>query len=153
MPTPITPRFIETNLDAIATHEGRIVVILSEPGKLDPGARRVNKLMRGALLRFAESDAFSKMKEGDVADLAYPTGLAAEAVDVVHLPKSADVQDARKAGAGLEAQEAGMHPATNPQMPPTSNVSPTQRVTVSLVTFQRNRPSATSAPTDRTSEA
>lgn len=85
MSTPITPRFIETNLDAIATHKGRIVVILSEPGKLDPGARRVNKLMRGALLRFTESDAFEKMKEGDVAELAYPTGLAADAVQVLRL--------------------------------------------------------------------
>ena len=98
MPTPITPRFIETNLDAIATHEGRIVVILSEPGKLDPGARRVNKLMRGALLRFAESDAFSKMKEGDVADLAYPTGLAADAVQVLRLSKQAKGAALRKAG-------------------------------------------------------
>ncbi|MDA5094486.1 leucyl aminopeptidase [Aliiroseovarius sp. KMU-50] len=101
MATSITPRFIAIDLDAIATHTGRIVVLLAEPGKLDPGARRVNKLMRGALARFADSDAFEKMKEGEAIDLAYPTGLAAEAVQVLRLSKQAKGDAMRKAGATI----------------------------------------------------
>ncbi len=101
MATPITPRFIATDLDAIATHAGRIVVILSEPGKLDPGARRVNKLMRGALVRFADSKRFEKMKEGEAVELAFPTGLAAEAVQVLRLSKQAKGEATRKAGAAI----------------------------------------------------
>ncbi|KPN61907.1 leucyl aminopeptidase [Aliiroseovarius crassostreae] len=99
MATPITPRFIATDLDAIATHGGRIVVIVSEPGKLDPAARRVNKLMRGALARFASSERFEKMKEGEAAELAWPTGLAAEAVQVLRLSKRSKGNAMRKAGA------------------------------------------------------
>ncbi len=101
MATPITPRFVATDLDAIGTHEGRIVVILSEPGKLGPAARRVNKLMRGALLRFSNSDAFEKMKDGDATDLSYPTGLAAEAVQVIRLSKRAKGAEMRRAGAAI----------------------------------------------------
>lgn len=101
MATTIAPRFIATDIDAIAPHAGRIVVILSEPGKLDPGARRVNKLMRGALARFADSERFEKMKDGEAIDLAWPTGLAAEAVQVVRLSKQAKGDAMRKAGATI----------------------------------------------------
>ncbi|MCK0143488.1 leucyl aminopeptidase [Aliiroseovarius sp. F20344] len=98
MTSPILPSFTDINLDAIGTHSGRVVVVLSEPGKLHPAARRVNKLMRGALVRFAESDAFEKMKDGDTQDIAWPTGLQAEAVQVVRLSPRADDDVARKAG-------------------------------------------------------
>lgn len=98
MTAPILPSFTEINLDAIGTHKGRVTVVLSEPGKLHPAARRVNKLMRGALARFAESEAFEKMKDGDVQDLAWPVGMEAEAVQVLRLSQRADETTARKAG-------------------------------------------------------
>jgi len=110
MTTPTSIRFDEIDLDAIAAAEGRVAVFLPEDGKLDQAARRVNKLTRGALARFAESEAFSKMKPGEAKALAYPAGLAAEAVDVVRLDRRPSVEEARKAGAALaKAQgEAGM---------------------------------------------
>lgn len=98
MTTPILPVFTAVDLDAIGTHEGRVVVILSEPGKLHPGARRVNKLMRGALARFADSETFEKMKEGEAHELAFPTGMAAEAVQVVRLSPRAQAPKVRMAG-------------------------------------------------------
>ncbi|WP_371171006.1 leucyl aminopeptidase [Aliiroseovarius sp. 2305UL8-7] len=101
MTTPTMPEFSEVTLDDIGEHEGRVAVVLSEPGKLHPAARRVNKLMRGALLRFAESDAFDAMKDGDAHDLAYPTGMNAKAVQVVRLAPRADVTVARKAGGAI----------------------------------------------------
>ncbi|MGC9371174.1 MAG: leucyl aminopeptidase [Paracoccaceae bacterium] len=101
MTTPTSIRFDEIDLDAIAAAEGRVAVFLPEGGKLDQAARRVNKLTRGALARFAESEAFSKMKPGECKALAYPAGLAAEAVDVVRLDRRPSVEVARKAGAVL----------------------------------------------------
>ena len=39
--TPIT--FAETDIDRIAGHTGRIAVLIDSDGRLDAGARRVNK--------------------------------------------------------------------------------------------------------------
>ncbi len=101
MTTPVTPDFIATDLNAIAAFEGRVVVLMGDEGKLDQGARRVNKLMRGALARLAEAEEFGKMKEGEARDFAYPAGLAAEAVQAARLSRRAAVLDARKAGAAI----------------------------------------------------
>jgi hypothetical protein len=100
--TDLTPiRFSPTDIDKIAAHEGRIAVFVNPEGRLDAGARRVNKLMRGALARLVEGEAFAKMKPGQSVAMAYPAGLAAEAVDVVHLPRRISVKEARRAGASL----------------------------------------------------
>jgi leucyl aminopeptidase len=97
--TPIT--FHEINIEEIATAPGRVVIFADPEGKLDTGARRVNKLMRGAVLRLIESPQFEKLKAGDATTLAYPVGMAAEAVDVVRLPRNADQMQARRAGASI----------------------------------------------------
>ncbi|WP_299757740.1 leucyl aminopeptidase [uncultured Boseongicola sp.] len=93
----------ETSLDQIAEIEGRIVIFMPESGKLDQSARRVNRLMRGALERFAESTAFSKMKQGEATDLAFPTGMRADAVQVIRLDLTADPEAERRAGAAIGA--------------------------------------------------
>ena len=97
--TPIT--FAETDIDQIAGQAGRIAVTIDAEGRLSPGAKRVNKLTRGALVRLVESDKFQKLKEGTAISMGFPTGLAAEAVDVVRLERNAPVADARRAGAAL----------------------------------------------------
>jgi len=97
--TPIT--FAETDIDQIAGHAGRIAVTIDAEGRLSPGAKRVNKLTRGALLRLVESDKFQKLKESAAISMGFPTGLAAEAVDVLRLERNAPVADARRAGATL----------------------------------------------------
>jgi leucyl aminopeptidase len=93
----------ETSLEQIAEIEGRIVIFMPESGKLDQSARRVNRLMRGALERFAESTAFSKMKQGEATDLAFPTGMRADAVQVIRLDLTADPEAERRAGAAIGA--------------------------------------------------
>ena len=107
MTKPIIPAFKETSLDDIAAAPGRVVVLVPEDGRLDLGARRVNKLTRGALARFVASDAFTRLKPGEAADLAWPAGLAAEAVQVVRLERRRDALAARKAGAAIGAAAAG----------------------------------------------
>lgn len=101
MTTPIAISFSETDLDALAGAEGKLAVIVTPDGKLDQSARRVNRLTKGALVRLAESDAWDKAKIGDCVSLGFPTGLAAEALLVVKLPRRVSVEEARRAGAEL----------------------------------------------------
>lgn len=101
MTTPAPMRFIETDLEAIAEHKGHVAVVVPTTGRLDQGARRVNRLTKGALARFLESEDFEKMKSGSLKLLSYPTGLAAEAVVVIKLDRNAKPGAARKAGVAL----------------------------------------------------
>ncbi len=101
MTTPITIDFKATELDAITGFEGRVTLIVGAESKLDQAARRVNRLSKGAVARLVASDAFGKMKAGDAKDLAYPAGMAAEAVQIVKLERRCTVADARKAGAAI----------------------------------------------------
>lgn len=100
--TPLTPiSFAATDIDQIATQEGRVAIFVAPEGPLDAGARRVNKLTRGAVQRLMDGPKFAKSKAGDAFSLEFPVGMAAEAVDIVHLPRRTDVHEARKAGAAL----------------------------------------------------
>ncbi len=100
MTSPINARIEALDIDAIATAEGRVVVFCDD-GKLDTGARRVNKLTRGALQRMVASKAFDKLKPGEAVDLGWPTGMAADAVQVVRLGRRPSATEARKAGATI----------------------------------------------------
>ncbi|MFX0544653.1 leucyl aminopeptidase [Roseovarius sp. S1116L3] len=101
MTAPASTRIIETDFDMLAEAKGRIAVVIGKDGKLGAGARRINKLTRGALARMIESGALEDMKSGDVKTLAWPTGLKAEAVDVLCLERGAKEIEARKGGAAL----------------------------------------------------
>lgn len=101
MTTPISINFVESDIDAIATLTGKLAVLVSPDGKIDTLARRANRLAKGAIARFAESDAFAKLDNGTGIALAYPAGMDAEAVLVVKLPKRPSVTEARKAGASM----------------------------------------------------
>jgi leucyl aminopeptidase len=97
--TPI--RFEATDLDSIATATGRVAILVTPDGKLDPAARRANRLTKGAVARLVDSDRFTKAKSGQVISLALPVGMAAEALDVLVLDRKATPVAARKAGAVL----------------------------------------------------
>ena len=103
--TDLTPvSFSETDLEALAEHEGRIAVLVTPEGQLDPAGRRLNRLTKGSVARLVESEAWTKAEAGAVTTLAYPAGLKAEALDVVCLGKRNDMDPARKAGAKLGAR-------------------------------------------------
>ncbi|QHQ34916.1 leucyl aminopeptidase [Algicella marina] len=101
MTTPIAIQTVETDLEAIADTEGKVAVLMTAEGGMDPLARRVNRLTKGALQRFADSDTFADLGAGKVHALVAPAGLKAEAVLVLKLEKSVDVTTARAAGAAL----------------------------------------------------
>ena len=100
MGKPVTFDFSETDVDVLAGREGRIAVLVTQDGRMDIAARRINRLTKGALARLV-TERGEKAKPADVVSLAYPTGLAATAVDVVFLPRNADAATARKAGVAL----------------------------------------------------
>jgi len=106
MSQPLPINFQPVDLVALPGLTGRIAVLAvpaATPGAGLPGAgfRRLDRLTRGALSRALASEAFGKLKPGEALDLAFPAGLTAEAVVLVHLPKRADQAAARKAGATL----------------------------------------------------
>jgi leucyl aminopeptidase len=101
MTTPITVDFAETDLDALAEAEGKLAILVTPEGKLDPAGRRVNRLTKQAVARLVESDGWEKVKAGQGVALGFPAGLAAKSVMVVKLDRRPSVEDARRAGASL----------------------------------------------------
>lgn len=97
MVKPITFTFEDVNTDEISTFAGRVAVFVTSDGRLDIAARRVNRLCKGAIARLLETG----LKAGDARVLAYPAGMAAEAVDVICLEKRATQDEARAAGVKL----------------------------------------------------
>tara|TARA_R110002096_G_scaffold395346_3_gene590797 strand:+ start:2479 stop:3951 length:1473 start_codon:yes stop_codon:yes gene_type:complete len=103
MTTPLPIEFIPTDLEKLATYEGRIAILVAASAEKTPGgaAQRVNRLCRGALTRAIASDAFAALKPGEAMDLAFPAGMGAEAVQIVKCDRLAPRDLARKAGAAI----------------------------------------------------
>ncbi|WP_293452511.1 leucyl aminopeptidase [Planktotalea sp.] len=101
MPNLIATTFAAVDLDALAGFEGRIALVIAQDGKLDSGARRVNRLTKGAVARVIETGELEGASAGKVMTLTYPTGMAAQAIDILCLDRRPSVLDARAAGAGL----------------------------------------------------
>ena len=101
MSHPVPIRFQPVDLESLTTATGRIAVVAEAGTPLSPAARKLDRALRGALSRFLASDAFAALKPGDAQDLAYPAGLAADALQVVRLPRRADLATARRAGAAI----------------------------------------------------
>ncbi len=118
MTSPAEIAFRPEDAVEIAEFPGRIVIFVGADGRLPALARKLDRPMRGALKRFLASEAFAALKPAEAADLGYPAGLAAEAVQVVRLePRAAEVE-ARRAGAAIAKARgtagvlvlAGSHP-------------------------------------------
>jgi len=103
MTNPLPIQFLETDIEAIAAFSGRIALMTSPEDDVarSPAARRLNRITKGALNRFLASEAWDKVKPGEAAELAWPAGLAAEALQIVKAGPRADVATARKAGAAI----------------------------------------------------
>ncbi len=106
MTAVIHPNFNEHTLDAIPQANGLVVICVDAAGSFGPSAKRVNRLMKGTLKRFADTDIFERMAEGDVQRFPAPLGLAADAVLLLKMKKRPAVEVARKCGAKI-AKEAG----------------------------------------------
>jgi leucyl aminopeptidase len=101
MPQPVPIQFHGTDVELLATQSGRIAVLADVGAALTPGARKLDRLTRGAIARAVASEAFAALKPGEGMDLAFPSGLAADAVQILRLPRKTTVALARKAGAAV----------------------------------------------------
>ncbi len=87
------------DLDAIAQHEGRLVLFADHGAALPRAARRVDRMTRGAVARATASEAFAALKPGEGMTLAWPSGLKAQAVQIIRMPaRKPAPQNLRKAG-------------------------------------------------------
>ncbi len=103
--------FAPVEFDGLAEIDGHVALAMNAEATMSPGARRLNRMTRGAVERALGSDAWEKVKPGEVMSLAWPAGLAAKALDIVKLERRPSVSEARKAGAAL-AQAAGASATT-----------------------------------------
>ena len=62
MTSPVAIHFREMSSEGLAAFEGRIAVLIDPSGKPDSTVRPLNRLVKGAIERFASSEAFEKMK-------------------------------------------------------------------------------------------
>ena len=92
--------------EAIKDRTGAIAVFVTETGKMDAGARRVNAASRKTIDRVVAGAQFAKAEVGEVTAIPYPAGMAADALLIVKLPRRASLAEARKAG-GAIAQKRG----------------------------------------------
>lgn len=100
--TELTPiSFTQTDIDAIATHEGRIAIFVAPGTDFDGAAGKVDGLTGGAVTRMMASKAFGKLKPGGGMTLTYPGGMAAEAVEVFCCPDPTTSVQQRHAGGTL----------------------------------------------------
>ncbi len=98
MSAQLTVETCEISIDAILKHAGRVVLFAETDAPLPRITRQVDKAMRGALVRAVSSDAFDKLKPGEGVSLAFPTGLAADAVQIIRMPKRVTQDALRRAG-------------------------------------------------------
>ena len=89
---------IEMNFDASLNHDGQLVLLVSEDGKLDDFGGRLNKLMDGAIARALASDDFHSLDLGKVLSLSYPAGLKAQGLTIAKLNQNSGVDETRACG-------------------------------------------------------
>lgn len=106
MTQPVSITFSDIATDRLAGHEGRVALIAAPGGRLPPGLPRP---AREAAQRAMDSKAGKALKPGAALELAFPAGMAAEALMLVSLPADATVAQARKAGAAIGAKLGKVH--------------------------------------------
>ena len=101
MSNVLVPEILLFDADDLATRQGRIVVLVDGDAPTSAGAKRLDRLTRGALRRAMAGEGWGRVKPGEMMELAYPAGLAADALHLVRLPRRTDVASARKAGGAI----------------------------------------------------
>ena len=115
MSRPVEISFTAIASEGLAERAGRIAILVPKNGRLPSGLPRA---AREAAARALASDAWKGTKPGQALELAFPAGMAAEALQLIALPRRADALTARKAGAAIGARHgkaeltvlAGDHP-------------------------------------------
>ncbi|MRX51061.1 leucyl aminopeptidase [Paracoccus sp. S-4012] len=103
MTHPVEISFTDSLPDDLRERGGRLAFLIEG----ERGAPRgLPGLARAAVMRAIASPAFAKLKPGEAMELAFPAGMAADAIQLVSLPRDADVAAARKAGGQIGGRMA-----------------------------------------------
>ena len=94
-------RFEELDLGKVATTEGRVAICVRSSGKLNEISRYVDQLTGGAVTRLVKGREFKKSKVGQILSITWPTGLTAEALDILVLNSRMKSAAVRQSGAAL----------------------------------------------------
>lgn len=97
----IAPEIKELDLDQIASCKGVVVAIMTADQRMDAGARQVNRLTKGVMKRFGETQIFTDMRQGQAHLISMPTGLDADSLIILKLDKRPSEKLARKAGSNI----------------------------------------------------
>lgn len=99
MPVQIKVKYGLQDFEILPDFKGRIAVAVDPKSTSGHLCRRLNKLTKGAVGRFLDSDKFDNMKEGAGHELSFPAGLAADSLLLIKLPRNSDSAMVRRAGA------------------------------------------------------
>ena len=99
MSQPMDVTFIETDASTIAKISGKVAVVMGADGSMNTLTRKANTLMRGALKRLSEGEAWEKLGEGKGVIINVPDRMEASALLVLKAPRSPSVSLARRLGA------------------------------------------------------
>ncbi len=92
--------FSDFDASDFETRGGRFAVVVGKDGSLGAQAAALDDLVGGAIAKAVGGKAFKKAKPGDVLEISYPQGVAAEFIAVAKVSKK---KSALKAGAKLAA--------------------------------------------------
>ena len=98
---PLNLKIIGSDLEALATASGIIVVLVTPKGVMDPLARRINKLTRGSITRLIGSKQFKEADTGKLFSIDFPERCAAEKICVLKIERRSSKLIARKAGVAI----------------------------------------------------
>jgi len=101
MNQPLPVNYLETDANAIADMAGKLAVVMAADGSMNTLTRKANTLMRGALKRLSEGEAWEKLAEGKGMVISVPDRMAATALLVLKAPRTPDVALARRLGAEI----------------------------------------------------
>ncbi|PIB24897.1 leucyl aminopeptidase [Amylibacter kogurei] len=111
MSAPITPKFIDVDLEKFGDIKGKIAIALPPSGSMDSAARRVNKLTKGVIKSFVESTRFENLKQGEFIEISAPLGMQVDSVLVLKIDPRTKSEELRKIGADL-GKAVGTKPVT-----------------------------------------
>jgi leucyl aminopeptidase len=94
----LVPTLAPLDLDALAAHVGRIVLIADGAAPGTPAARKLDRLTKGAVARAMGAEAWGRMKPGEAMELLHLPGIAAESLVLLRLSRKPTAEEARKAG-------------------------------------------------------
>lgn len=106
MSTPLSVDFVSDQFDTLSSTEGTVVVFANGDKELAAAAKAVNEATGGTLSRVVDAEAYSPNPKRP-KNIAYPVGMAAEAVVLASFGATPDREAARQVGGSIASATNG----------------------------------------------